>query len=188
MIKMCTFLWNHKVILSLLVFLGISGNLAALGETTNSSSPLSIRSEQMTLNNKEQRAVFKGRVVITHGDVIIRADRAEIFFNSEPGGSDGETYGSFMNPGQLDGGNDNISRILITGNVIFLQGEKRATSEKAFYNRLEETVVLTGHPVIEESDYEVTGSKVTIFLKENRSEVEESRVLIHPEAKKNKTP
>lgn len=162
--------------------------MTAQGETTPSSSPLSIRSEQMTLNNKEQRAVFKGRVVITRDDVIIRADRAEIFFKSEPGDSDGENYGSFMNPGQMEGENENISKILITGNVIFLQGEKKATSEKALYDRLEDTVVLTGHPVIEESGYEVTGSKVTIFLKENRSEVEESRVLIHPEVKNNKTP
>jgi lipopolysaccharide export system protein LptA len=76
----------------------------------------------------------------------------------------------------------NIDRIVADGRVKVVQGKKTATADHAVYHRAEETIVLTGHPETWEEGVRIQGSKITILLKEQRSIVDESRVVIYPEA------
>src|SRR5207249_7633369 len=77
-------------------------------------------------------------------------------------------------------GNRTVSLIDATGNVIIQRGDKRATSKKAVYHQRDETLVLTGDPEAWEEGYRVTGTKMTMFLREDRSIVEGgSRVVIN---------
>ena len=76
--------------------------------------------------------------------------------------------------------NRTVSLIDATGNVIIQRGDKRATSKKAVYHQRDETLVLTGDPEAWEEGYRVTGTKMTMFLREDRSIVEGgSRVVIN---------
>lgn len=145
---------------------------------------LSIQSEQMTYENQKQKAVFKGSVKIIKDDVTIHADIAEIVFSGPSTLPSGE--GELPNLGTdfSTGGGREISQIEISGNVEIIQGLRKSSSEKAVYEKEREIVVLTGNPVIREAGNEVRGKKVTLFLKENRSEVEESRVVIQPKGGK----
>jgi lipopolysaccharide export system protein LptA len=59
------------------------------------------------------------------------------------------------------------------------RGDKKAKSRKAVYHQREEMLVLTGDPEVWEESYRVTGTKMTMFLKEDRSIVESSRVVIN---------
>jgi lipopolysaccharide export system protein LptA len=47
------------------------------------------------------------------------------------------------------------------------------------YSQHDEKLVLTGDPQVWEEGYHVTGVKMTMFLKEDRSIVESSRVVIN---------
>ena len=59
------------------------------------------------------------------------------------------------------------------------QGGKRAKSKKAVYSQRDEKLVLTGDPEVWEEGYLITGVRMTMYLKEDRSVVEGSRVLIN---------
>jgi len=76
-------------------------------------------------------------------------------------------------------GNRAVSLIEAMGNVIMVQGGKKAKSRKAVYSQPDEKLVLTGDPEAWEEGYHVTGVKMTMYLKEDRSIVESSRVVIH---------
>lgn len=116
------------------------------------------------------------------GDLTIHADRAEVFF--APKESLNETSRStagLLEP-DADLGQNSISVIHVMGNVTVEQAEKKAQSQEAYYYQNEEKVVLTGEPVIWEKDYQVKGTRMTIFLREDRSVVEGSKVMIHPKS------
>jgi lipopolysaccharide export system protein LptA len=133
----------------------------------------------MTVNNLEHRAVFEGDVVMMQGDLSISADHAELMFASKGSPSEeSSTNGLFSDP--PDFSENEIRLIHATGNVVLQQGDKEVRSKEAFYYHKEDKVVLLGEPVASEKGYRVTGTKMTIFLQENRSVIEGSKVVIHP--------
>ena len=76
-------------------------------------------------------------------------------------------------------GNRSVSLIEAMGNVIMEQGGKTSKSKKAVYSQHDDKLVLTGDPEVWEEGYHVTGVRMTMFLKEDRSIVESSRVVIN---------
>ena len=76
-------------------------------------------------------------------------------------------------------GNRAVSLIEAYGNVVMQQGNKKARSKKALYYQQDDKLILTGEPEAWEQGYRVTGVKMTMFLKEERSIVEGSRVVIN---------
>ena len=79
--------------------------------------------------------------------------------------------------------NRDISTITATGNVKVVRGEKTITANEAVYYKEEDKIVLTGEPKAWEKDDVVTGTRMTIFLKEDKSIVEGSKVVVHPDKK-----
>lgn len=159
----------------------------AFGQPAGEPSPpeaLSITAEVMTVRGKENKAVFETGVVIRKGELTITADRVEVFLDPEArknGGS--ESINEALSGASLESGA--VSQLRAAGHVTFQQGDRRAESQEALYDRAQDTVTLTGDPVLYEKDYSITGSRMVFYLKENRSTVEESRVLFNPAGKEN---
>jgi lipopolysaccharide export system protein LptA len=140
---------------------------------------MAITSRSMTVKNLDQRVIFDRDVKIIKGDLDLRADRVEVVL-SRP-----TTAAANPPPPPTTTGPDllaeeNIDRIVADGHVQVMQGKKTATADHAVYHRAEETIVLTGHPETWEEGVRIQGSKITILVKEQRSIVEESRVVISP--------
>ena len=134
----------------------------------------------MTVKNLEHLAIFEGEVVMTKGDLTITADRAEVTFDSTTGFEEASKSAQGLLSPRSGPDRREISLVHATGNVVVRQGDKRATSSDAYYYQKEEKVILTGDPVIWENEYQVTGIKMTLYLHENRSVIEGSKVKIHP--------
>jgi lipopolysaccharide export system protein LptA len=167
--------------LSALVFalVGIDQAVADDPASAPSSKPMAIKSGSMTVKNLDQRVVFDRDVTITKGDMDLHADRVEVIL-TRPAESGGEhAPAGAVGPAGLS--EENIERIEAEGRVKVVQGKKTATADHAVYHRAEETIVLTGRPESWEEGVRIQGSKITILLKEQRSIVEESRVVIYPE-------
>jgi len=148
--------------------------------------PMSITSRTMTVKNLEQRVVFDQDVTVTSGDMDLSADRVEVIL-VRPADSDGATpFSGGAGPNLL--AEDNIDRIVADGHVKVVQGDKGATAHHAVYQRADQTVVLTGNPETSEEGVRIQGSKITILLDQQRSIVEESRVVIYPDAQGGDTP
>jgi lipopolysaccharide export system protein LptA len=141
---------------------------------------MAITSRSMTMKNLDQRVIFDRDVVVKKGDMDMRADRVEVILAAPPDGTasarafSGGAGGAMM-------AEDNVERIEANGHVKVVQGQKTVTADQAIYHRADETIVLTGRPETWEDGYRIQGSRITILLKEQRSVVEESRVVIYPE-------
>jgi len=143
-------------------------------QPAQSGEPLHIRSEEMTAKNAENKIIFKDNVVATKGDLWMRADEMVVLFVPAPAST-----GPQPSPFALAGANPSeIDHIDADGHVELKQGERRATADHAFYDQKLDKVILTGNPHVWEKDYEVKGQRMTIFLKENRSVVEDSQMTI----------
>ncbi|MFZ5863245.1 MAG: LptA/OstA family protein [Nitrospirota bacterium] len=139
--------------------------------------PMAITSRSMTVKNLDQRVIFDRDVLIVKGDMDLHADRVEVVL-AKPAQAAAPAAGA--GPDLLS--EDNIERIVAEGRVKVVQGAKTATADHAVYHRADETVVLTGRPETWEEGVRIQGSKITILLKEQRSMVEDSRVVFYPEA------
>jgi lipopolysaccharide export system protein LptA len=176
---MCRLHFVKKAYLLIIPLIGCAVAFGAQVRAQNSPStlkdgePISIRSEKMTAKNDENRVIFEQNVVMIKGDLQIRADRVEVFFRRTVGTSEQNT------PLVLENQNaQEVYRINATGNVDLKQGTRRAKADQAVYDQGEDKVVLTGNPEAWEKDYRVTGKKMIFFLKEDRSIVEKSQLMI----------
>ena len=164
------------------------GSLAVAAPAGDRSPPappdtIVITSQSLVFKNQENLAVFDGKVVMTKVNFVMHADHMIVHFEGDSSGK-GATK-SEPAPGRSTGpelpmfGNRAVSLIEAMGHVVMEQSGKKATSKKAVYFQRDEKLVLTGDPQVWEEGYHVTGVRMTMFLKEDRSIVEDSRVIIH---------
>ena len=174
---------------------GFTSALLLVGSALASAAPppeqspappeIIITAHSLVFKNKENTAFFEGKVVMTKGNFVMRADQMVVHFagestsvSSRKGGMPGMTTQA-TSPDLPTFGNRAVSLIDATGNVTMQQGDKKARSRKAVYHQRDEILVLTEDPEVWEEGYRVTGTKMTMFLKEDRSIVEGSRVVIN---------
>jgi lipopolysaccharide export system protein LptA len=142
------------------------------------TSPISITSERMMVRNLEHHVVFEGKVHVQKEDFQMEADQMIVTF--VPGGPGVTLPADALQAKRSAPEKQSVSTIDASGHVKIVKGDRRATSQTAVYEQAAEKVTLTGNPESWEKDYKVSGTKITIFLKENRSLVEGSSVLIQP--------
>ncbi len=144
-----------------------------------------ITAHSLVFKSHENSALFSGNVVLTKGNFVMHADQMVVHFEGETSSAPSQKSGKTNSQAQTAAtdlptfGNRSVSLIDATGNVMMQQGEKKAKSRKAVYHQRDEILVLTDDPEAWEEGYRVTGSKMTMFLKEDRSIVEGSRVIIN---------
>ena len=125
--------------------------------------PLVIKSNTLEIDNEKKTVTFSGNVDARKDDWIMNCNKMILFYNEQVGKADTEKE-------KL-----RVEKIVAKGSVQIrrtLGGE--ASAEEATYYQADEKVVLTGKPVVKQGDDFVEGSKITLFLKENRSIVEGS--------------
>jgi lipopolysaccharide transport protein LptA len=138
--------WRFWVFAALLCAPGLSG--AADGR-----APITISSDTLELNRKARVAVYRGNVVANDRarGINILADQIEFFFDERM---------------------EDLERALATGNVRLSYGERRGVAERAEYYPAESRAVLIGRPKVWQNEDMVSGCKITLFLRDDRSQVE----------------
>ena len=133
----------------------------------------------MTASSEKNQAVFKGSVKLVQGELIVLSDVMIVFFKEKA-----------LVPGSAPQSQPNgepakeIHMIEARGHVRIFKGESRATSEHALYYKQEEKVILRGSPVAWQEGTKISGPKMTMYLRENRSVVEGgTRVVIEEQTK-----
>jgi lipopolysaccharide export system protein LptA len=179
--------WGFTSAVVILVW-GVSISAAQPPDRGTAALPadIIITSQSLVFKNQENSAVFEGKVVLTKGEFVMHADQMVVHFEggsvgavSPKGGKAGGQSARPVAPDLPTFGNRAVSLIDATGNVVMEQGKKKAKSKKALYYQRDEKLVLTGDPEVWEQGYRVTGVKMTMLLKEDRSIVEGSRVVIN---------
>ena len=144
----------------------------------NKESQIVIKADSLEIDDQKQIVIFTGNVDAREKDIVINCKKMVLYYKDQ-------SAQPVSGTGQV-----NIDRIIATGEVkITRPNSGLATAEKAVYYRNDEKVVLTGKPKVKQGNDFVQGSKITLFLKENRSIVEGSknervRAVYSPRSKK----
>jgi len=137
-----------------------TANCSFAGDKKDEKAPTIITSRTLNADNKAKTALFEGNVVAKKGEMTMFADRMLVFYAEEKGGS-------------------NIKKIDAEGNVKLIKGDRVVTSGFAtYFAEPEEHIVFTGEPRATEGENVVTGTKMTSFIKDDRSVVENSKVFL----------
>ncbi|MCX8070191.1 MAG: hypothetical protein N2738_06780 [Thermodesulfovibrionales bacterium] len=134
-----------------------------------SPEPIIVTSKSLSADNKEKTAIFEGSVVVKRGDVFLYGDKMKIYY-----GEHGEK--------------GTISKIEADGGIRLVRNKSILTAKSALYlAEPEEVVIFTGEPRATDGNNIITGSKITYFIKDDRSVVEDSRVIINNQGKELKS-
>ena len=137
------------------------------------NEPTTITSKTMTANNEDRQAIFRGDVILTQGDLVVRSDIMIVRFKSDQTSEPTQSEEKSESPG------GKIDVIEAKGKVVIKKADGRATCRHAVYYKDQEKIVLTGAPIAWQGGTRVSGPKMTMYLEENRSVVEGgTRVII----------
>lgn len=139
----------------LCVFVACGAAFAFFGtaRSAEDKSPITISADTLEVNRKARVAVYRGNVAANDRarGISILADQIEFFFDERM---------------------EELERALAAGNVRFSYGERRGVAERAEYYPAESRAVLIGHPKVWQNNDVVSGCKITLLLRDDRSQVE----------------
>lgn len=172
-----------KRITGIFLFLILTGLIpvAAQEETRSDSdrpaqTPLQVTADKMIAHQEQAMVEFIGNVRAVQEDAVLLAQTVKIYF-----------HGSNIN-----GGTDTqrrVKKIVATENVEYAAGDRKALADMAVYTTEDETLVLTGSSArLLTGTSWVTGTKITLFRKDDRAMVESDantrvQALFNPEDK-----
>jgi lipopolysaccharide transport protein LptA len=138
-----------RLLILLLLAVGAPGLLRAAEQR----APITISADSLEVNRKAHVAVYQGNVAANDRarGFSILADRIEFYF---------------------DDNMEEVQRAAAAGNVRLSYGERRGVAERAEYYPGEDRAVLLGHPKVWQENDMVTGCRITLLLREDRSQVD----------------
>ena len=119
------------------------------GSTFDSNKPLSIRSEELEAfqNEGARRLVFSKQVVVSQDGMVLTSHRLEAFYPA--------------NASQPE-------RLVATGAVKMVQGEREARCDEATYHRSQDMLICTGNAELRQGEDIVTGEVIEFDLAAER--------------------
>lgn len=128
-------------------------NLAAQGIARHDSrAPVTYDAGKFVLDDRANRAIFSGGVIVNQADLRMQSDRVLVDFS--------------------DGGRLEIQRITATGGVTVTRGEERATGDNAVYDLNRRVITMAGNVRLRRGADTLNGGRLTIDLDSGVSTVD----------------
>jgi lipopolysaccharide transport protein LptA len=126
---------------------------------SSGNQPINIDGPHMELNYPGKSVLWTGHVKVVNGNSQITSDSLRLNY--------GENF-------------HDVKEMIADGNVRISQGTRWATGDHAVLDQTKHTVTLTGSPVVHDGEDQIAGSKITVHLDTNQSDVENARAVIYP--------
>lgn len=110
--------------------------------------PITIKSDEMSADNKGKTAVFKGKVVAKQGEITIYADTLTINYSDEK---------------------KDVDKIEAEGNVRIVQENRIGTAAHAVYDSRQGRITLTGNPRVMQGEDTISANIITYIIDEEKS-------------------
>nr|WP_111298180.1 lipopolysaccharide transport periplasmic protein LptA [Paracoccus saliphilus] len=144
----------------LLIALALAAPVAfpALAQTTfggmraDVSAPVEVAADNLTVNQTDGSALFKGNVVIGQGEMRLSADEVSVQYAT--------------------GNQQRISALTATGNVTLVSGPDAAEAQQAVYDVEAGTVLLTGDVLLSQGQNVLSGDRMTVDLATGAAQVQ----------------
>jgi lipopolysaccharide export system protein LptA len=131
-------------------------------QNRSNHGPINIKSDTMSYDYKHNVVVFSGKVHAVQADSELTSDMLHVLMNKQ----------------------SQIQTMVADGNVRMSQGDRWATGDHAVLDENIHTLVLTGSPVVHDGKDQIAGTKITVFLQTNTSEVTDPKAVIFPRESK----
>lgn len=115
-----------------------------------STLPITVKSNEMSADNKGKTAIFSGKVVAKQGDVTIFSDKLVVSYASVGG---------------------DVEKVEAQGSVRIVQQSRTGFADQALYDSRNGRIVLTGSPRVVQGGDSISGKVITYHLDDERSEV-----------------
>jgi lipopolysaccharide export system protein LptA len=136
-----------------------------------SNLPITVKSNEMTADNKGKTAIFTGRVVAKQDDITIFSDKLVVGYADK---------------------NKEVEKVEAVGNVRIVQQNRTGFADQAVYDSHNGRIVLTGTPRVVQGGDRISGKVITYYVDDDKSDVSsggdpKARVeaVINPPARKN---
>lgn len=124
----------------------------------DSSQPVEITSEELSVDQAGGTATFSGNVIVGQGDITMTCGTMRVEYGPDP-----------------DTGNNEIRVIRMSGGVTFVSKSDAAEANNAVYDLQRETLVMTGDVLVTQGTTALSSDKLTYNL-QTGSGVMEGRV------------
>lgn len=140
----------------IVAFLGTSLGMSAIAQNAtvafgglkhDSSLPVEITADELTVDQADGTAVFIGNVVAGQGEMRLSAARVKVEYATQ----DGEPTGR-------------IDRLLATGGVTLVNGPEAAEAQEAVYAVTGSEIIMTGDVVLTQGANALAGEKLIVDL------------------------
>jgi len=113
--------------------------------------PIYITADQMEADRKKSMITYRGRVVALQGEMTMRSDSLTAYYTADM---------------------KELREVVAEGKVHVSQGDRVATGAKAIFSGRDQTITLTGNPVVRQGNSEISGSRIIFFIEQDRAVVE----------------
>lgn len=120
------------------------------GRMAESDEPITITSDRMEIDQKKNTIVYKGNVVTVRGELTMKSDSLAAVYDLEAG----------------------LKEVVAEGNVRVNQRGREAVGNRAIFNSENETITMTGNPVVKQGNSQISGDRIIFYMKEDRGVVE----------------
>ncbi|MFN3280257.1 MAG: lipopolysaccharide transport periplasmic protein LptA [Tabrizicola sp.] len=138
--------------LSLAASMAAAQQKIAFGDLNQDTTlPVEVQADQLTVNNADGNAVFSGNVIVTQGEMKLAAGEVRV------------TYGADRK---------SIESLVATGGVTVTNLGDAAEAREALYTIDSGVIVLTGDVLLTQGPSAMSGQKLTINLKDGTGVME----------------
>lgn len=120
----------------------------------NSNAPVTFDAQRIELQDRENRVILSGGVVIEQAGLTLRSDRTLVNFN--------------------DAGRLELERITAVGGVVVTRGDERATGDTAIYDVNRRIITMAGNVRLRRGTDNLSGGRLVIDLNSRNSSVDGS--------------
>jgi len=124
-------------------------NIAFGGLSHDSTLPIELSADELSINQADGTAKFVGNVVIGQGDMRISAGSVLVEYASTEGDATGE-----------------ISRLVASGGVVLVNGAEAAEAAEAIYTIATGEVVMSGGVILTQGRNALSADRMVVNLKE----------------------
>lgn len=162
-----------------------NGGLFDGGELGSRKEPITVTSDKLDYDYKNNVVVYRGDVLAVQGDVKVKSDKLTVTLESakgkdakdpkDPASPPAPAPKASPVPDPSEKGSQKLKEVVAEGHVRIDSGERWATGGKAVFDQTHRTLVLTDQPKLHQGSNEVGGDRVIVYLDEDRSVVEGGR-------------
>jgi lipopolysaccharide export system protein LptA len=147
---------------------------ALQGFSQNRDQPVHIEAATLEVRDKQKEATFSGDVRVKQGDTGMRCKSLVVFYEQGSESADKTKTMQAAAPGP--GGEQRIKRLEARGGVVVTQKDQTATGELGIFDMKNNTVTLTGNPVVMTQGQNVLrGDRLVVDLTSGVSRVESGK-------------